>query len=224
MQHLREQCIIEARKIISDKDPSHDIHHSLRVICNAEYIARVEGGNLKIIIPAALFHDAITHPKDDPRAQHAPEESARITRAILEQLPDYTEEEIVRVEQAIREHSYSRNITPTSLESQIVQDADRLEATGAIAIMRTFCSTGQMKRQFYHSHDPFCEHRTPTSTQYALDLFYKRLLNVKNHMNTTTARTLAEQRTHFLHVFLKQLRDELAISTRVSCTATPKYL
>ena len=90
-----------------------------------------------------------------------------------------------------------------------MQDADRLEATGAIAIMRTFCSTGQMKRKFYNPEDPFCRNHEPDPLNYAIDLFYKRLLKVKDLMNTKTAIELAEKRTEFLRQFIIQLEKEI---------------
>src|SRR3989338_4818657 len=120
-------------------------------------------------------------------------------------------EKSARVEKAIVEHSYCNGIRPESLDSKIVQDADRLEATGAIAIMRTFCSAGQMRRKFYNMEDPFCEQREPDNYAYAVDLFYKRLLKVQELMNTKTAKRLAEKRTRYLYGFLEQLRDEISI-------------
>jgi len=206
---LRKKLIEEAGRVISDNDPSHDLNHALRVLGNAEYITHVEGGDLEIIIPAALFHDLVNYAKDDPRSADAAEESALLARGILQKLPDYNPPKITFVERAIIEHSYNKGIRPESLESQIVQDADRLEATGAISIMRTFCSTGQMKRQFYDSEDPFCEQRKADSSSYALDLFYTRLLKVKDLMNTATARRLAEKRTRFLYQFLGELKEEI---------------
>ncbi|MFA6460987.1 MAG: HD domain-containing protein [Candidatus Woesearchaeota archaeon] len=209
IKRLREKMIEEARRVIKDNDPSHDFDHALRVLGNAEYIAKTEGGDLRIIIPAALFHDVVNYAKDDPKSKYAPEESVIIAREILKKYPEYNDEKIAKVEKAIIEHSYSKGIRPESQESRIVQDADRLEVTGAIAIMRTFCSTGQMRRRFYHSEDPFCEKREPDSHIYALDLFYKRLLKVGEVMNTETAKRLAEKRTNFLYYFLEQLKEEL---------------
>ncbi len=211
MKDLRQRLIEEARIVIGDSDPSHDLSHALRVLSNAEYIVNFEGGDLEIIIPAALFHDVVNYQKDDQRAKYAAEESARVIRGILEKLPDYNGEKIARVETAIIEHPYNNGIRPESLDSKIVQDADRLEATGAIAIMRTFCSTGQMKRKFYNSEDPFCEQREPNSLFYAVDLFYKRLLKIKDLMNTETAKRLAEKRTRYLYDFLEQLREEIVL-------------
>ena len=75
--------------------------------------------------------------------------------------------------------------------------------------MRTFSSTGQMKRQFYNPKDPFCKERVPDSKKYALDLFYSRLLLVKVKMHTKTARKIAEDRHEALVLFLNELTKEL---------------
>ncbi|MBI5065484.1 HD domain-containing protein [Candidatus Woesearchaeota archaeon] len=208
-QTLRSQLIEKARKVVQNKDPSHDFSHALRVLANAEYIASIEGGDLEIIIPAALFHDVVNHPKNSPKSECASEQSAKYAKKILEKIKNYDKNKIRMVEEAIVEHSYSKGIKPKRLESKIVQDSDRLEATGAIAIMRTFCSSGQMKNKFYNSEDPFCKFRKPDSLKYAIDLFYQRLLIVKNKMNTETAKKLAKKRTEFLHKFLKQLKEEI---------------
>ncbi|MBI5076994.1 hypothetical protein HZB94_01250 [Candidatus Falkowbacteria bacterium] len=95
------------------------------------------------------------------------------------------------------------------MESKILQDADGLEATGAISIMRTYSSTGQMKRPFYNFENPFCENREPNATQFALDLFYERLLKVADRMHTKTAKKIAKRRTDFLKKFLNEFKLEL---------------
>ena len=94
------------------------------------------------------------------------------------------------------------------LESKILQDADRLEATGAISIMRTFSSGGQMNRPFYDPADPFCRNGT-VAFRSDLDLFYRRLLVVEKGMHTPYARKIARRRTLFLKQFLRELKMEL---------------
>ena len=110
------------------------------------------------------------------------------------------------------ECSYSKGTFPGSLESKILQDADRLEATGAIAIMRTFSSGGQMERPFYNPKDPFREESDPTGVNFSLDLFFKRLYLVSEGMHTKTARTIAMRRHEFLKQFEAELRLELSES------------
>jgi uncharacterized protein len=205
----RTHLIGLAREYIATGDVSHDVNHALRVLANAEHIATVEGGDLDIIIPAALFHDLVVYPKNDPRSDKSAVHSAMYARPLLFYVDDYPQQKIIRVQQAIVDHSYGNGIRPSMLESKIVQDADRLEATGAITIMRVFASTGQMKREFYSREDPFCETRKPDPRTYALDLFYERLLKVEERMNTNTGREMAKDRTQFLYQFLEQLKSEL---------------
>ena len=127
----------------------------------------------------------------------------------MQTLDTYPQEKIALVKTCILECSFSKGIVPALLESKILQDADGLEATGAISIMRTYASTGQMKRPFYHAEDPFCEHREPDASQFALDLFYVRLLKVAERMHTQTAKNIAKRRTDFLIQFLDEFKLEL---------------
>jgi uncharacterized protein len=201
--------LIQAVEARLANDPSHDLGHVLRVLRLAEKIAAAEGGDLDVLIPAALFHDVIVYAKDDPRSPHAAEESAQVAREVLEGCMEYPGEKIPQVMTAIRQCSYSKGVDPESREGAILQDADRLEATGAIAVMRTFASCGSMGRAFYDPEDPFCRRRDPEPLRYGLDLFYARLLKVEAGMHTATARTVARRRTAFLRVFLEELWVEL---------------
>lgn len=203
-----------AEKHYPGDDPSHDFNHILRVLHNALIIQRAEGGDLDVIIPAVYFHDSVNYPKNHPRADQAATESAETVRIELLAIPGYPHEKIPDVMTAITEHSFNAGITPATLESQIVQDADRLEATGAIAIMRTYASTGQMKRPFYDAADPFCASREPNAKENALDLFFVRLLKVRDMMNTKTAKDMAAKRTQFLYAFLDELGEEIGHPVR----------
>lgn len=205
---VRQQLIEIAKENISNDDVSHDVEHSMRVLSNAERIAKEENGDLDIIIPAALFHDLIVYPKNHPDRSKSQEESAEAAEKILKSFPYFSQEKIDKIKICILECSFSKGIIPETLESKILQDSDGLEATGAISIMRTYSSTGQMKRPFYNNEDPFCERRKIGN--YALDLFYERLLKVAERMHTTTAKKIAERRTIFLYDFLKELKLELA--------------
>jgi uncharacterized protein len=206
---LKNQLIKIAKEKIPTSDVSHDFEHALRVLSNAEKINKKENGDLEIVVPAALFHDLVVYPKNHPDKHRSQEESAKATAGILKEIDGFSEEKIEKVKTCILECSFSKGIIPKLLESKILQDADGLEATGAISIMRTFASTGQMKRPFYHSADPFCRHREPDAAKFALDLFYERLLKVAERMHTETARKIAKRRTEFLEQFLEELKLEL---------------
>lgn len=207
---LQSQLIELAQQHIISDDPSHDILHAKRVMNTAEYICNEERGDLDVVIPAALFHDVITYPKDSPQSKFATEESAKFTVKLLDQFPEFTDEVKESVFAAIRDCSFSKGVEHTDLNAKIVQDADGLEATGAISVMRTYVTAGQMNSTLYHPQDPFLEtERDVDSFTYALDLFYKRLLKVEERMYTETAKKIARRRTAFLESFLDELRIEL---------------
>jgi len=206
---LKNQLIKIAKEKIQDADVSHDFEHALRVLSNAEKIAKEEMGDFDIIVPAALFHDLVVYQKNHPNKHRSQKESAKAAEKILKTFDNFPKDKIEKVKICITECSFSKGIIPDLLESKILQDADALEATGAISIMRTYSSTGQMKRPFYNSEDPFCENREPNASKFALDLFYERLLKVAERMHTKTAKEIAKRRTDFLIVFLKELELEL---------------
>lgn len=208
-KNLKTKLIAISRELVSKEDPAHDFLHHERVLALAVRIAKAEKADLDIIVPAALFHDAVNYPKNDPRSKMAAEESATLAGKVLKKIRKYPQKKIPLVQTAIAQCSFSKGIMPELLEAKILQDADRLEATGAIAIMRTFSSTGQMKRQFYHPHDPFAKARELAPLEHAVDLFYVRLLKVEKMMHTKLARSIAKRRTRFLHDFLAELKLEL---------------
>jgi uncharacterized protein len=207
--NLRIKLVEIASKRISKNDPSHDFSHALRVLSTAEKIANKEGADLDVVVPAALFHDLVVYPKNHPDRMNSQYESAEATGKILSNIPDYPVKKIDRVKTCIIECSFTKDVVHEMLESQIVQDADGLEATGAISIMRTFATTGQMNRPFYNPVDPFCKTREPDAMKNALDLFYERLLRVTERIHTKTAKKISTRRTAFLRKFLKELDLEL---------------
>ncbi len=212
--HLEHHLLEIATQRALKDDVSHDIHHLQRVLGLAKRIAESEGADMDVVIPAALFHDIVVYPKYDPRSEHESEESAQMIEAILAGIPEYPKEKIPMVGLAIRECSFGKGITPELLESRVLQDADRLEATGAVAIMRAFSSGGKWDRIFYHPVDPFCVDREPDAHKFTVDLFYKRLLVVGSLMTTTLGKELAKRRTEFLYAFLDEFALELEESTR----------
>jgi uncharacterized protein len=208
-KNLRKELIQIASQRLESDDISHDFEHALRVLANAEKISREEKADPDIIVPAALFHDLVIYPKNDLRSKNASDESAEAARGILEEIDKFPHEKIEKVCVAIRLCSFSKGIVPDLLEAKVLQDSDGLEATGAISIMRTFSSTGQMKRMFYDLADPFCKNRKPDDLKFAVDLFYTRLLKVVDRMHTKSAKKIAKRRTAFLQRFLEETRLEL---------------
>jgi len=205
---LKEKLITISRERQTKNDPSHDFQHVFRVLNLALKIGKKEKADLDILIPAALFHDIIVYQKNHPMSINENEESAEVAKNVLESFKNYPQEKIEKVIICIKQCSFSKGIYPDLLESKILQDADRLEATGAISTMRTFSSGGQMNRQFYDPSDPFCEKGT-VAFRSNLDLFYRRLLIVEKGMHTELAKKIAKRRTVFLEKFLQELKTEL---------------
>lgn len=209
-KELREKLIQIAKVEIPNHDVAHDYNHALRVLFNAEKIAKKEGWDLDIIVPAALFHDLVVYKKNDIHKHRSQEESAEKAVEIMKSLENFSEDKIEKIKICILDCSFSKGVTPHLLESKILQDADGLESTGLFFIMRTFSCTGQIQRSFYDLLDPFCNSRKPDSSHYAWDLIYERVPVIVERMHTKTAKNIARRRTNFLLKLLKEFKLEMA--------------
>ncbi len=199
----------EVQESFYNTDPAHDYEHILRVCRNAELIGRKEGADLEILLTAALLHDLVVYPKGSSKRSKSADESADLAQRILEE-KGWPAEKIDQACYCIRLHSYSKNLIPDTLEAKILQDADRLDALGAVGIARTFSVGGLENRKFYNPADPFCEqNRELDDMKWTLDHFSKKLLNLEKTMHTKTGKKLARQRTVFMKSFLAQLRKEI---------------
>lgn len=209
-KELREKLMQIAKVEIPNHDVAHDYNHALRVLFNAEKIAKKEGWDLDIIVPAALFHDLVVYRKNELHKHKSQEESAEKAVGIMRSLGTFSEEKIEKIKISILDCSFSKGVMPHLPESKILQDADGLESTGLFFVMRTFSCTGQMQRSFYDLLDPFCSSRTPNSNDYAWDLIYERLPIIVDRMHTKTAKNIAKRRTNFLLKLLKEFKLEMA--------------
>ncbi|RQW80581.1 MAG: phosphohydrolase, partial [Methanothrix sp.] len=104
---------------------------------------------------------------------------------------------------------FSKGIVPKTLEAKILQDADRLDAMGAIGIARVFMTGGTLGRALYNPDDPFCRAREPEDGLWNLDHFYRKLLKLEAGMHTKTARQMAEKRADVLRRYLLDLEEEI---------------
>jgi uncharacterized protein len=111
---------------------------------------------------------------------------------------------------AIEAHSYSAGIPPRTIEARVVQDADRLDALGAIGIARCIAVGSALGRPLYDPEDPFCESRAPDDAGASIDHFYTKLLKLSATMQTEAGRQEAERRAGFIRAFIAQLRSEIA--------------
>ncbi|MDE1462067.1 HD domain-containing protein [Spartinivicinus poritis] len=189
-------------------DLAHDFNHILRVVKTAKELCEQERAVSEIVTPAAWLHDCFSLPKNHPDRTNSSKYAADKAVQFLSEI-NYPEKYLEPIHHAIVAHSFSANITPRTLEAKIVQDADRLDALGAIGIARCMQVSAKLERELYSTNDPFCQLRLPDDGKYTVDHFYKKLLLIADSVNTESAKLEAKKRTQFMLNFLKQLNLEI---------------
>jgi uncharacterized protein len=147
-------------------------------------------------------------PKDHPERNKASLLSAEKAAGILVKCSDFPLSKIDAVKHAIHAHSFSANIETDTFEAKIVQDADRLDALGAIGTARCFAVSGALGRPLLEPNDPLSERRDPDDTKYAVDHFFVKLFKLPDTMKTQAARKIANDRVEFMRHFLQTLKQE----------------
>jgi uncharacterized protein len=210
VMHTIEQLMMSVKLLLQNHPPAHDFQHVFRVYKNAELISKEENSvDLDIVLAAALLHDLIVYPKGSIKSTNSANESAEIAKKILLEHKSYPRDKIEKVADIIKTHSYSKKLIPISIEGKILQDADRLDAIGAIGLARAFSVGGSENRCLYNPIDPFCSsERKPDNVRWTLDHVESKLMVLRNSMHTKTAEKIAFQRTEFMKLFVNQLRDE----------------
>ncbi len=205
MNTVLKECEKAARQIYDTFDASHDWQHIERVRNNAAAILEHEKADAFLIDIAVLLHD-VSDPKyiqdgEDPET------------AILNSL-ELTETQKQQVKAIIQSVSFKggNGIAPATIEAEIVQDADRLDAIGAVGIARTFAYGGAKGRKLYDwqekPRDEMTEEEYRSAPTSSATHFYEKLLLLKDTMNTATGKQIAEERHQFMLSFLEQLIKE----------------
>ena len=206
-----ESWIDDIKPMYQGADPAHDFSHILRVFKNAQIIGLREGADMQVLLWAVLLHDAGSISKLSMGSEEL-ESKRRNARDAADEflrtvgLPD---EVRTKVLYAVEVHRFSKGIKPVTLEAKILQDADRLDAIGAIGIARVFMTGGTLERALYNPHDPFCKIREPDDKKWNLDHFYRKLLKLESGMHTKTALELAGRRSAVLRKYLQDLEEEI---------------
>jgi uncharacterized protein len=190
-------------------DAAHDHEHVRRVVASARHLALAEGADLLVVVPAAWLHDCVAVPKDSPRRALASTLAAQAASALLVEL-GVPEARRAAIAHAIEAHSFSAGIAPRTLEAAVVQDADRLDALGAIGLSRCLMLGGALGRRLYDPADPFASARPLDDRQNSIDHLPAKLLRLAGQFNTATARAEAQRRTAWLEQYLAELSRELA--------------
>jgi uncharacterized protein len=190
-------------------DPGHDLAHCLRVALWTIRLSEedVEPGDA---IAAALCHDIVNAPKNSPARTEASTMSAGVARDILREF-SFHEESVTAICDAIRDHSYSRGATPATALGRALQDADRLDALGAIGIFRTISVGVQMGARFFDPDDPWATARPMDDHAYTIDHFFLKLLKLPSTMCTPDGKIEGARRVRIMQDLLNALSTEIGM-------------
>ena len=190
-------------------DGAHDPGHLARVWTNARAIALEEPGvDWRVLEAAVWFHDLVNLPKNSPDRARASVLSAEAAVSFLRG-DGFAEDKLQAVAHAIAAHSFSAGIAPQTAEARILQDADRLEALGAIGLARMFLISGRMGGGIVDMDDPMALHRPLDDKRFALDHLEVKLLGLPATMQTRTGRLMAEERAEWMMSFRTRILAEI---------------
>jgi len=206
-----QKTVSFVQETLKDAEGGHDWWHIYRVWKNAQHIAKQESGVDGLIIElGALLHDIA-----DSKFHNGDEEiGPKTARSFLSSL-NLDEDLISRVENIVRHISFKGSLEGQkwkSPELDVVQDADRLDAIGAIGIARTFTYGGHKRRSLYNPDIPpnlnMSKEEYKNSNAPTLNHFYEKLLLLKDLMNTKTGKSIAEERHMFMEIYIEQFLSE----------------
>ena len=205
---LIKNTIAYVKEVFAADFSGHDFFHTMRVYQMATKLALAEKADLQTVQLAALLHDV-----DDRKL--SPETCENKDRAMAYLKSQNLAEEMIKtIEQIIGEVSFmgTDSVVPNTLEGKCVQDADRLDALGAIGIARAFAYGGNHNRVMYDPEIPPAlnmgkeEYQNHVST--TVNHFYEKLFLLKDMMNTESAKEIAENRERYMKDYIDEFMDE----------------
>lgn len=208
MNSLFKKLTEIAKPFYATGDSGHDFAHIQRVMKLCRKIGEEEKVNFDILLPGALLHDVVNVPKNHPKRSEGSRMAAEKAVTLMTDI-GYEKSTTSKVFDVILEHSFSLGKKPSSVEAAVLQDCDRLDALGAIGIMRLISVGNSFKASFYDHDDPFAEHRDYDDKKYSLDHFYTKLFKLPELMNTKAGKSEAESRVQYMKSFVKTLGNEI---------------
>lgn len=189
-------------------DGAHDASHLERVWRSAQQLlAHHPEADALVVMAACYLHDLVNLPKNDPDRAQASRRAAQLARAELARL-GFPDGRLDGVAHAIEAHSYSAAIAAATIEAKIVQDADRLDALGAVGLARMFYVAGKMGRALAHPNDPLAQARGLDDGAWSLDHIMVKLAQLPRMMQLEAGRALAEERLARLLAFREDFAAE----------------
>jgi uncharacterized protein len=210
IQPLIESIREEMKSRFAGEGTGHDWAHMERVWRNAVVIAKAEGANAEVVALGALLHDIADHKFHNGSLSEGPRQARE---AIMQRGGD--PELADKVATIVAEVSFKGAGVPTpvsSLEAAVVQDADRLDAIGAIGVARAFAYGGSKGRALHSpgskplAHDDFQSYANDEGA--TINHFYEKLLLLQDRMHTATGKAMAAERHAFMEAFLAQFLKE----------------
>ena len=195
MDKTLEFVLEDAKRIYAKCDRAHDFHHIERVLYNSDLISADIKCEKHLLYLICILHDI-----DDKKTPLYQGDGVNATKILRKH--NFPDEQIDQIIDEINLISYSNGKTPKTIEGKIVQDADRIDACGAIGISRTFTYGGANNIPIY-SKEEYC----------TIQHFYDKLLSLDDHMNFSISKNIIKSRIDFLKLFLKEFYYELGINT-----------
>ena len=208
MESVIRNALDYIKYIFQNDFSGHDYYHSLRVYRMAVAIATEEKADADIVALAALLHDV------DDRKLSPQTAKDKVNAVNFMQSQNAPETVVSQVLTILDEVSFkgTDSVTPSTLEGKCVQDADRLDALGAIGIARTFAYGGSHQRPLYDPEVPpklnMNQEAYQKSNSSSLNHFYEKLFLLENMMNTPTGRRIARKRTQYMNDFVEEFLSE----------------
>jgi uncharacterized protein len=202
--------IAEARRYYEGADAVHDFDHVLRVLALAERIGQAEGANLEIVRAAALLHDVDRGQADAAGCDHAAYAADRAREILVDRPP----EKVAAAAHAIAAHRFRTGPEPTSLEAQVLFDADKLDAIGAVGVARAFAYGGAHGQQLWApletvDVDRWTREGDDPNEHTPVHEFVVKLSRLKERLFTPTGRRIAEERHAYMVAFFQRFDAEV---------------
>jgi len=206
--------IDEARALYPPDDPAHGFDHVLRVLALAERIACAEGADLEIVRTAALLHDVARAEESRTGECHAALAAVRAP----EILRGHPQDRVEAVAEAIAAHRFREGTPPRTLEAQVLYDADKLDAIGAVGVARAYVCAGLFRQRIwgqvpagYADRPPEASRADDQSEEHTpVHEFVFKLARIRETLFTPTGRRIADERHRFMEAFFQRLDEEVS--------------
>lgn len=206
-----DSIVREIRKKYDLSDKAHDLNHSRRVMGVAMHLAEKEGADKEVLVAASLTHDL--HRLSN-KGYVPPEETLAEVRAILKEsnFPSDKLEDVLDCVRVHDDYNFSGKNRASTVEQEVIQDADNLDALGAVGVARAFAYGGKHNQPLWERDEESEDDYDPSAESSIITHFHQKLFKLKDSMNTDTAESLAQDRHDFMVKFVKEFKKEWEVS------------